>query len=136
MSNVVLAVDMLVGFMEPGHNLYCGDGSRGIIPNIQRLIEPEQYLGQNEMAGRADRQILGDPFNESKDDGVKNRHGGRFCDSECGYENGYGSLGSGRTDSVDSASQGIRSRTASPADSIGPPLAASRCCMNQRNPPA
>ena len=28
MSNVVLVVDMVVGFMEPGHNLYCGDDSR------------------------------------------------------------------------------------------------------------
>ena len=32
MSNVVLVVDMVVGFMEPGHNLYCGDDSRRIIP--------------------------------------------------------------------------------------------------------
>ena len=47
MSNVVLAVDMLVGFMEPGHNLYCGDGSREIIPNVQRLIEREQADGSS-----------------------------------------------------------------------------------------
>ena len=45
MSNVVLVVDMLVGFMESGHNLYCGDDSRKIIPNIQRLIEREQAMG-------------------------------------------------------------------------------------------
>ena len=26
MANVVLVTDMVVGFMEDGHNLYCGDG--------------------------------------------------------------------------------------------------------------
>ena len=31
MSNVVLVVDMLKGFLEPGHNLYHAD-SRRIIP--------------------------------------------------------------------------------------------------------
>ncbi len=45
MSNVVLVVDMVVGFMEPGHNLYCGDDSRQIIPRIQGLIEREQANG-------------------------------------------------------------------------------------------
>jgi nicotinamidase-related amidase len=47
MSNVVLVVDMLVGFMEPGKNLYCGDEARQIIPNIQRLIESEQAAGSS-----------------------------------------------------------------------------------------
>ena len=47
MSNVVLAVDMLVGFLESGHNLYCGDNSREIIPNVQRLIEREQAEGSS-----------------------------------------------------------------------------------------
>ena len=47
MSNVVLVVDMVVGFMEPGHNLYCGDESREIIPRIQELIEREQADGGN-----------------------------------------------------------------------------------------
>ena len=47
MSNVVLVVDMLVGFLEPGHNLYCGDDSRAIIPNVQRLIEHEQAEGSS-----------------------------------------------------------------------------------------
>ena len=42
MSNVVLVVDMVVGFMEPGHNLYCGDESREIIPRVRDLIEREQ----------------------------------------------------------------------------------------------
>ena len=45
MSNVVLVVDMVVGFMEPGHNLYCGDDARQIIPRVQQLIEREQAAG-------------------------------------------------------------------------------------------
>ena len=28
MPNVVLVVDMVRGFLEPGHNLYCGDDVR------------------------------------------------------------------------------------------------------------
>jgi len=47
MSNVVLVVDMLIGFMEPGKNLYCGDEARQIIPNIKRLIESEQAAGSS-----------------------------------------------------------------------------------------
>ena len=47
MSNVVLVVDMVVGFMEPGHNLYCGDESREIIPRVRDLIEREQANGGN-----------------------------------------------------------------------------------------
>ncbi|MDE2686824.1 MAG: cysteine hydrolase [Chloroflexota bacterium] len=45
MANVVLVTDMVVGFMEDGHNLYCGDAAREIIPNVQRLIESEQAAG-------------------------------------------------------------------------------------------
>ena len=45
MANVVLVVDMLVGFLEAGHNLYCGDDARRIIPNVRRLIEEEQARG-------------------------------------------------------------------------------------------
>lgn len=45
MSNVLLVVDMLVGFLESGHNLYCGDDAREIIPNVRRLIEDEQARG-------------------------------------------------------------------------------------------
>ena len=40
MSNVVLVVDMLKGFLEPGYNLYHAD-SRRIIPNVERLISQE-----------------------------------------------------------------------------------------------
>ena len=45
MGNAVLVVDMLVGFLEAGHNLYCGDDARNIIPNVQRKIEEEQARG-------------------------------------------------------------------------------------------
>jgi nicotinamidase-related amidase len=44
MANVVLVVDMVVGFLERGHNLY-SEGYRDLIPNIQRLIEEEQAAG-------------------------------------------------------------------------------------------
>ena len=45
MGNAVLVVDMVVGFLEPGHNLYCGDEARKIIPNVRNLIEKEQAAG-------------------------------------------------------------------------------------------
>tara|TARA_B100000029_G_scaffold466345_1_gene501799 strand:+ start:982 stop:1497 length:516 start_codon:yes stop_codon:yes gene_type:complete len=45
MSNVLLVVDMLRGFLEEGHNLYCGDTAREIIPNVRTLIEDQLALG-------------------------------------------------------------------------------------------
>jgi nicotinamidase/pyrazinamidase len=45
MPNVVLVIDMVKGFLEPGHNLYCGDESRGIIPRIHELLSREQAAG-------------------------------------------------------------------------------------------
>ena len=45
MPNVLIVVDMLVGFMEEGHNLYCGDEARGIIPKVQDLIDIHQRSG-------------------------------------------------------------------------------------------
>ena len=45
MPNVVLVVDMVRGFLEPGHNLYCGDDARTIIPNIRELVERETQAG-------------------------------------------------------------------------------------------
>ena len=45
MSNVVLVVDMVKGFLEPGHNLYAGDEARGIIPNVRRLLVKERSVG-------------------------------------------------------------------------------------------
>ena len=45
MTNVVLVIDMVRGFLEPGHNLYCGDDSRSIIVNVQNLLAREQEAG-------------------------------------------------------------------------------------------
>jgi len=45
MSNVVLVIDMLRGFLEEGYPLYCGNKARGIIPNVQRLLEQELIQG-------------------------------------------------------------------------------------------
>ena len=47
MANVVLVVDMLRGFLEPGHNLYSGDAARAIIPNVQQLLERETRQGSH-----------------------------------------------------------------------------------------
>ena len=46
-GNAVLVVDMVRGFLEPGHNLYCGDGSRGIIPKVRALLERERAAGSH-----------------------------------------------------------------------------------------
>jgi nicotinate phosphoribosyltransferase len=43
--NVVLVSDMLRGFLEEGYPLYCGEGARRIIPNVQRLLEKEIAKG-------------------------------------------------------------------------------------------
>jgi len=45
MPNAVLIVDMLRGFLEEGNPLYCGEGARRIIPNIQRLLQQEIEKG-------------------------------------------------------------------------------------------
>ena len=47
MAKVVLVVDMLKGFLEPGHNLYCGDDCRGIIPNVRTMLERERAAGSS-----------------------------------------------------------------------------------------
>ena len=44
MANVVLVIDMVRGFVEPGHNLYC-EGYRPLIPRIQELLERETAAG-------------------------------------------------------------------------------------------
>ena len=46
MANVVLVIDMVRGFLEPGHNLYC-EGYRSLIPNIRGLLERETAAGSN-----------------------------------------------------------------------------------------
>ncbi len=45
MTDVVLVVDMLRGFLEEGYPLSCGEDARSIIPNIQRLLERETARG-------------------------------------------------------------------------------------------
>lgn len=45
MTRAVVVADMLRGFMEPGHALYCGDKARRIIPNMQKLFEQELARG-------------------------------------------------------------------------------------------
>ncbi len=45
MADVVLVVDMLRCFLEKGNPLYVGDNARGIIPNIQGLLERELGRG-------------------------------------------------------------------------------------------
>ena len=45
MANAVLVIDMLRGFLEPGHALYLGDRARRIIPNVQGLLERELAKG-------------------------------------------------------------------------------------------
>lgn len=48
MANVVLVIDMVRGFLEPGHNLYCKD-YRPLIPRIQALLERETAAGSKVM---------------------------------------------------------------------------------------
>ena len=45
MPNAVLVVDMVRGFLEPGHNLYCSDDSRSIIEPVQNLLRRESESG-------------------------------------------------------------------------------------------
>lgn len=44
MPNVVLVIDMVKGFLEPGHNLSF-DGYRQIIPRVHELLVREQAAG-------------------------------------------------------------------------------------------
>jgi len=45
MANVVLVIDMVRGFLEEGHPLYCGAQARRIISKVQGLLEQELTLG-------------------------------------------------------------------------------------------
>ncbi len=45
MTDAVLVVDMLRGFLEEDHALYCGEQARKIIPNIQKILEAEISRG-------------------------------------------------------------------------------------------
>ena len=46
MANVVLVVDMVRGFLEPGHNLYF-EGYRELIPPVQALLDRELAAGSS-----------------------------------------------------------------------------------------
>ncbi len=45
MAKAILVIDMVRGFLEEGHPLYCGARARNIIPNIQKLLEKELKQG-------------------------------------------------------------------------------------------
>ncbi len=45
MSNAVIVIDMLRGFLEEGCPLYSGTAARSIIPNIAELLTEEQQKG-------------------------------------------------------------------------------------------
>mgnify|MGYP001062317606 CR=1 FL=1 len=45
MAKAILVIDMLRGFLEEGHPLYCGSKARGIISNIQKLLQRELEQG-------------------------------------------------------------------------------------------
>ncbi|MGI8554497.1 MAG: cysteine hydrolase family protein [Dehalococcoidia bacterium] len=45
MPNIVFIVDMVRGFLEPGHPLYCGEESRRRIPYVREAAERELKLG-------------------------------------------------------------------------------------------
>ncbi len=45
MTNAVLVVDMLRGFLEQGNPLYCGERAREIIPSVKSLLEDEAKKG-------------------------------------------------------------------------------------------
>ena len=60
MPRAILVVDMLRGFMEEGHSLYCGDKARHIIPNIQKLLEKELEQG-SKVFYLCDRHAPDDP---------------------------------------------------------------------------
>ena len=45
MASVVLVIDRVKGVREPGHNLYCGDEARQIIPRVHSLLNRERLMG-------------------------------------------------------------------------------------------
>jgi nicotinate phosphoribosyltransferase len=45
MARAVIVSDMLHGFLAEGYPLYCGTEARGIIPNVQKLLERELKQG-------------------------------------------------------------------------------------------
>ncbi len=49
MANVVLIADMVRGFLEEGHPLYCGEPARRIIPHVRKMLEEEKARGSHLM---------------------------------------------------------------------------------------
>ena len=47
MSSVVIVIDMVSGFLEEGHALYCGDDARSIIPCVRELLQRESQQGSH-----------------------------------------------------------------------------------------
>ena len=45
MGTVVIAIDMVRGFLEDGHPLYCGETARSIIPCVRELLKRETERG-------------------------------------------------------------------------------------------
>ncbi len=45
MANAVVIVDMLRGFLEDGHPLYCGKDARRVIPAVKALLDRELAKG-------------------------------------------------------------------------------------------
>ena len=41
-SKAIVVIDMVKGFLEPGHPLYCGDEARGIIPCVVQLLSSDK----------------------------------------------------------------------------------------------
>lgn len=60
MVAAVLVIDMLRGFLEEGHPLYCGNRARRIIPRVKRLLEKESAAG-NAVFFVCDRHAPDDP---------------------------------------------------------------------------
>jgi len=44
-STVVIVIDMVRGFLEKGHPLYCGEAARSIIPCVRDLLQRETERG-------------------------------------------------------------------------------------------
>ena len=45
MGTAVIVIDMVRGFLEKGHPLYCGEAARSIIPCVRRLLQHEMERG-------------------------------------------------------------------------------------------
>ena len=56
MTNVVIVVDTLRGFLEAGYPLYCGPAARSVVAPIHRLLERERAAGSaHHLRGRQPR---------------------------------------------------------------------------------